>query len=356
MSVILNDELRRVAAAVRAIVLDPALRPSMAPPALAAAALAYPQAGGKALRPALLVLANRALGGAEAPAVRAGTAVELYHTYTLVHDDIIDRDPIRRGHPSAHALMTKAGEDDFHLAPDEAAHYGLSMGILAGDVLHAWSLSLLATLSDLGVAPGVTLQLIRRMETVTGPAIVEGEALDIQLPFLPVGEVTPAMMLRVICTKTAALFAYCAWAGGLLARGGEDDDVRALTAFAEDAGISFQLQDDVLGLIGDEAKLGKPVGNDLREGKRTSIIALAWERASAGEQERLSRVLGNTRATPAAVAEATALLQRLGAIDEVQARAGWYLEQALGHLDRLPATAGAALLKELAAMMVQREK
>ncbi|HEY3378661.1 MAG TPA: polyprenyl synthetase family protein [Armatimonadota bacterium] len=356
MNTKLSEELARIARAVRAIVLDPALRPAIAPAQLLTAALAYPQAGGKALRPALLTWACRALGGEEAPALRAGTAVELYHTYTLVHDDVIDRDPMRRGQPSVHTRMAQVGATEFALAPDEAAHYGLAMAILAGDVQQAWAIDLLASLTDLGVSPAVVVQLIRRMQGVTGPAILEGETIDIQLPFRAVADVTPEMIELVMRTKTAALFAYCTWAGGLLARGQEDDDVRALATFAERIGLAFQLQDDVLGLIGDEQKLGKPVGSDLREGKRTLIIALAWARANAEERAQLTAILGNAHATPDATAQATALLLRLGAVEEVQTLAQRHLHDALHSLDSLPENEAVSLLREVAGVMVEREK
>jgi geranylgeranyl diphosphate synthase type I len=351
-----TEELQRIADCVRAEIADDALRPCFAPETLLEAALSYPSAGGKALRPALLAWCCRALDGPEAAALRAGAAVELYHTYTLIHDDVIDRDPLRRGRPSAHALMAGVGEERFGLDMTEAAHYGLSMAILAGDCLHCWAVKLLTMLPAQGVSPAVALQLVDRLQGQVGPAIVEGEARDIQLPFSPVAEVTEDEMLQVIRTKTAALFAYCGWAGGLLARGVEDDAVRALAAFAERAGIAFQLQDDVLGLIADEATLGKPVGNDLREGKRTLIIALGWARASDAERAELAAVLGNQQAGPAETAAATALLRRLGAIADVQALAAGYLDDALGHLAALPDTPALALLRELAARMVSREK
>lgn len=351
-----DESLQQIAQQVREIVLDTTLRPKFAPAAMAEAVLAYPLAGGKALRPALLTWACAALGGDERAALRAGVAVELYHTYTLVHDDIIDRDPVRRGKPSVHVLATRSGEAEFDLGPEDAAHYGLSLAILAADIQQAWSIYLLSSLPELGVDPLLTLQLIRRLEGITGPAILEGETVDIQLPFLPVEQVTPEMILHVIRTKTAALFAYCAWTGGMLARGADDADVQALSAFAECAGIAFQLQDDVLGLVGDEAKLGKPVGSDLREGKRTLIIALAWQRASEAERAQLAAVLGNPTATPTAAAETTALLQRLGAIDDVQTMATRHLDDAITHLNRLPDTPHRALLHEMALRMLQREK
>ncbi len=349
------QELLLIAGQVRALIHDTSQRPDFALPDLLDAVMAYPQAGGKALRPAMLAWSCQALGGDEAAAVRAGAAVELYHTYTLVHDDVIDRDPLRRGQPSVHALMARAGKERYLLPAGEAAHYGLSMAILAGDCQQAWAISLLASLPQAGIQPAIALQLIHRLQHITGPAIVEGEARDILLPLLPIAEVAQDDILRVIRTKTAALFAYCGWAGGLLARGVEDAEVRALAAFGEDAGIAFQLQDDVLGLVGDEGKLGKPVGSDLREGKRTLIIALAWERANDQEKALLASVLGQPDAPPAAVSAATDLLRGLGVIDEVQTAATEYLTTALHHLDRLPLSPALGYLRELAEKLVVRE-
>jgi len=347
--------LTTIADEVHALLRERALRPDFAPEQLVDAVLAYPEAGGKALRPAMLTWSCLALGGPRAAAIRAGSAVELYHTYTLVHDDIIDRDPVRRGRPSVHALMEAMGRQHFRL-DDEAAHYGLSMAILAGDCLQCWAVSLLASLPDLGCDPALALRLVHRLQHVVGPAIVEGEARDIQLPFLPIADIPREEILHMMRTKTAALFAYCGWAGGLLARGTEDAAVRALARFGEQAGIAFQLQDDVLGLIGEPTKLGKPVGSDLREGKRTLIVAIGWARADAGERARLTTVLGQQSATAEAIRDATALLCRLGAVDEVQTMANAYLDQALDALAILPDSPETTQLRDLALSLVKREK
>ncbi len=355
MDTLFADELAAIAREVRATLNNVALRPAFAPAEMVEAALAYPNAGGKALRPALITWASGALGGERQTALRAGAATELYHTYTLVHDDIIDRDPVRRGNPSVHALMERVGREQFGLQ-DDAPHYGASMAILAGDAIQCWSIYLLTTLADFGVPPTVMLQIIGRLQGQVGPAIVEGEVRDIQLPFLPVPEVSRDDILRVITTKTSALFTFCAWTGGLLARGQEDDDVVRLASFADNAGIAFQLQDDVLGLVADAATLGKPVGNDLREGKRTMIIALGWERAAEHERRQLQHVLGNPSASPDDIAAATALLRRLGAIDDVQAMADHCLVDALHYLDELPANRCVDFLRELALKMVKRQK
>lgn len=357
MMVTLTDELAQIAAGVRALLSDANRRPTFAPPELRDAIMAYPEAGGKFLRPAMVVWACRALGGDPAAALQVGLAAELYHTYTLVHDDVIDRDRVRRGRPSVHALLEETGRAQFALPADEAAHYGLSMAILAGDCLQSWAVHLLTILPPTAGAPDVALTLIRRLQGVTGPAIVEGEVRDIQLPFLPVAAISAEDILQVIRTKTSALFAFCGWAGGLLARGTDaDPHVQALAAFGALGGIAFQLQDDILGLTASTVKLGKPVGNDLREGKRTMIIALGWERASDAERATLTRALGNPCATPEEVAAATAVLQHLGAITDVRAQADDYLNRALAHLEALPESTGQSLLRELALAMVQREK
>lgn len=347
---------RYVAQRVQGIMQNQSLRPLLAPPEILSAALAYPKAGGKSLRPVLTFLACRTFGGNEEAALRVGAAIELYHTYTLVHDDIIDRDALRRGQPSVHTLMAQHGEDGYHLPASEAAHYGMSMAILTGDIQQSWAIALLCSLREVGISADISLSLIQRLQGEIGPCIVEGEALDIQLPYLPVTAVTTEMILRVIRTKTAALFAFCAWAGGMLAHGQETEQVTMLTQFAEYAGIAFQLQDDILGLIGSESKLGKPVGNDLREGKRTLLIALAWERATAGERDQLSAVLGNPHASSREITGIAKLLDRLEVINEVQTLAADYLARALHYLETLPENQDIIILREMAQAMLQREK
>jgi geranylgeranyl diphosphate synthase type I len=355
MPLTLAQDLECIAHTVRELLADPSQRPAFAPETLRLATLAYPQAGGKALRPALVVWACEALGGRRDLAMRAGAAVELYHTYTLVHDDVIDRDPVRRGQPSVHTRLQAWGCEHWGLA-DDAEHYGISMAILAGDCLQAWAVDLLASLAEGGAPPAVVLRALRRLEGEIGPTIVEGEARDIELPFQPIPTVTREAIFQVMQTKTAALFGYCAWLGGLLARGEEDAQVAALATCAEHAGIAFQIQDDILGLVGDAAVLGKPVGSDLREGKRTLILASAWPALSAAGQQAVTRVLGNPSASHDEVVAATAVIQDTGAIDRVQTIANTYRDAALATLATLPATDARARLQELVERMVARAK
>jgi len=142
----------------------------------------------------------------------------------------------------------------------------------------------------------------------------------------------------------------------MLARGKIDEEVNALIHFAACAGEAFQLQDDVLGIIGNAELLGKPVGGDLREGKRTMIIIIAWQRADENDRSLLTRVLGNPQASIEDITRVTEMLRLLGAVDEVQHQADRTMAEALHSLDTLPASSEIKLLRELADRMVTRVK
>ncbi|NIM07119.1 MAG: hypothetical protein GTN69_04795, partial [Armatimonadetes bacterium] len=251
------------------------------------AVFSYLEAGGKYLRPCLLLWCCRALGGDEEKALPAALAVEVFHTWTLVHDDIIDRDKVRRGRPTVHEKLRREGEKQFGTG-EFAARYGQSMAMLAGDVQHGWAVCLL---SEAAAGNGtnadrssLALSLIKELEGETLVRLVEGEALDIQISQHPLSEVSDEEILRVIEGKTASLFSFAARAGVHLARGGyypDDPLVKGVGEFGYHAGMGFQLQDDILGVVGEEKKLGKSVGADIREGKRTLPLVFSWKQAPA---------------------------------------------------------------------------
>jgi geranylgeranyl diphosphate synthase type I len=163
----------------------------------------------------------------------------------------------------------------------------------------------------------------------------------------------------MLAQKTASLYRFAAQAGAMIGRGRPDFDDEAVTALGEFAfrtGIAFQLHDDILGLLGKGADLGKPVGSDLREGKRTAIIRYAWDCAGDAERGLLAAVLGNPTATAEATAEVTALLDRVGAIDYARELADGHYQAGLAQLDRLPAGPYRDLLRALAQAMVKRSR
>jgi len=158
-------ELDRRCKLIREYILDPGSVSRFNPEDIQLAVTAYVRYGGKRLRPAILLFSCGAVGGDECVALPAAAAVEIFHTWTLVHDDIIDRDPIRRGEPTVHQFYRQRGLDhdgSFRLTPEEARHYGISVAILTGDIQHGWGISLMAELSTRNsVDPRISLSQSR---------------------------------------------------------------------------------------------------------------------------------------------------------------------------------------------------
>jgi geranylgeranyl diphosphate synthase type I len=303
------------------------------------AVFSYLDQGGKGLRPGILLFACGAVGGDEETALPAAAAVEVYHTWTLVHDDVIDRDDARRGRASVHVEFSRRGGEELGLARADAEHYGTSIAILAGDVQQGWTVSLLSELARNGVDAHVVLALIRRLSLDVQTTLLEGQTLDIRYSKQPPGALDQDQILGMLWKKTGALYQYAAESGALIGLGTADFShplAGAVGQFASKCGTAFQLQDDILGLVGDEQKLGKPVGSDIREGKRTLVFHVAFRRADARTRERLAAIVGNEDATPAEIEEAKRIIVDLGGVEETQALARSYVDRAFEHLDLLP--------------------
>ncbi|MCU0607561.1 MAG: polyprenyl synthetase family protein [Candidatus Edwardsbacteria bacterium] len=319
----------------------------------------YLEAGGKALRAAVLLFSCGAVGGDEDKALPAAAAVEVYHAWTLVHDDIIDRDALRRGVPTVHEEIRQRAAKKLGLKAAEAAHYGVSMAILAGDLQQGWTISLLTELArEKGVNPILVLQLILDLEVDVQCALIEGEALDLLYSKLPLESLSEEKILDMLGKKTGALYQFAGKTGamiGLDQPNARHPSVDALAQFAANCGIAFQLQDDILGILGDEKKLGKPVGSDIREGKRTTIVFRALKDAGRGDRAFLLRTLGNPGATAAQVKRAKDLLVRLGGVDYTIDLAEKHVKRALAALEPLPDSDHKRLLLAWANYMVKRE-
>jgi geranylgeranyl diphosphate synthase type I len=353
-------ELDRRCQWIRNYILDDRFIRRFNPPDIEWAVTAYVRYGGKRLRPAILLFACGAVGGDEQVALPAAAAVEIFHTWTLVHDDIIDRDPLRRGKETVHHHYHQRGleaRDNLELTPEEARHYGISVAILTGDIQHGWGISLMAELTTRrGVDPNVTLDLINELDTRVLNTLVEGEVLDIQFAHRSIESLTPEMIEDMLWKKTGALYRFCGSAGAMIGTGRRDHPfVEAVANFAGLCGTAFQLQDDILGVIGNQESLGKPVGSDLREGKRTLLVHHAFHQAGPEERRKLLEVLGNQSADEGQIQRAIGLLRDLGGIDSIAQRARALIETACTHLELLPDTPYRRLLHQWADYMVQRE-
>ena len=319
----------------------------------------YVRSGGKRLRPAILLWSCGAMGREPETALPAAAAVELFHTWTLVHDDIIDRDERRRGVPTVHENFRRVAAQRYpNLSAEEQTHYGISVAVLSGDVQHGWGISILTDLTRIGnVAPEVTLHLIDRLDNEVLNLLVEGELLDIQYCYEPIDALSLSDIEDMLWKKTGVLYRFCAEAGALIGLGHVEPDhphVQALIEFSNRCGVAFQLQDDLLGVIGDPQTTGKPVGNDIREGKRTSLVYYAYENAEPGERDIIARTLGKLTATESEIHDVIEILKRRGGIDQTRSRAQYHIREALNLLDVLPDTRYRTLLRSWAEFLVSR--
>ncbi len=354
------QELDKRCQKVNQFILDPRFTDRFKPDDIQWAATSYVRYGGKRLRPSILLISCGIVGGDEDQALPAAAAVELFHTWTLVHDDIIDRDPKRRGGDTVHEHFRKTAgptTEGFRLSAEEAHHYGTSIAIMTGDIQHGWGISMMTEMStQLGVDPEITLYLINELDTKVLNTLVEGEVLDIQFAYRDLESLTPDMIEDMLWRKTGALYEFCGRAGAMIGVGKKQDPkIEAVAQFAALCGTAFQLQDDILGVIGKEKALGKPIGSDLREGKRTLVLYHAFNRASRAEKDKMMSVLGNQSADEKDIVEVTNMLRDLGGIDTVAKRAKLLIEQAHPHLDIFPDSIYKQFLYQWADFMIQRE-
>ncbi|GAA2514846.1 family 2 encapsulin nanocompartment cargo protein polyprenyl transferase [Streptomyces longisporus] len=294
-----------------------------------------PAAGnaGKAIRPALVLTAAAALGGpgAREAAGRAAAAVELVHNFTLLHDDVMDRDTTRRHRPTA---WTVFGDAD---------------AILAGDALQALALGLLAEDPHPASGPAAARLAACVVE------LCAGQHADTEMERRAPGEITLDEALTMAEAKTGALLG-CACALGALYAGACDDDVEALDAFGRQAGLAFQLIDDVIGIWGDPHRTGKPVGADLMARKKSLpvVAALTSGTPAAAELAELYEVPYG-KGDEEELAQTVLAVEQAGGRDWAQVQAGDRMARALQELARaVPDPEAAGGLLALAEFVTRR--
>jgi geranylgeranyl diphosphate synthase, type I len=315
-------------------------------------------AGGKRLRPAFCYWGWRGAGGEDCPQIlAAAAALELLHASALVHDDVMDGSDSRRGQPSLHRQFAA-----LHAARHwngSAQSFGVAAGILLGDLLLAWT-------DQMFQASGLPAGALRRGQPVLDlmrTEVMAGQYLD--LLGQAAGDETVASALRVVEYKTARYtIERPLQLGAALAEGAALADSAALApgpapaqgaggptaaAYGLPLGVAFQLRDDILGLFGDPARTGKPSGDDVREGKRTVLLAITRVRASAQQVAIIDRLLGDPHLDEAGVAEVRAVITGTGALAECELMIERHVATALSALDAAPITDEAkAALSELA--------
>ena len=291
------------------------------------------ESGGKRLRPYLTVKTCELFGGSSERAIPFASAMEMLHNFTLIHDDVMDHDELRRGKPTVHKK------------------FGTPMAILAGDLLHTKVFQILSNHIPSELSAEDLVKIIHRTTDAT-VLLCEGQALDILYPKST--DTDEEDYLLMVGGKTSALFSSSAEVGAIVG-GASDDERLVISKFAWDAGIAFQIVDDILGITSTETELGKPVGSDILEGKKTIIIIHALENSNQEQRENIMKVLGKGKSSEEDLELAINTLYETGSINYAKKLAKEYLDSSLSMLEPFPDSEAKQELKNLVKFFVERK-
>jgi octaprenyl-diphosphate synthase len=280
-------------------------------------------AGGKRLRPLLVLLSAAALGRSDEAHISFAAIIEFIHTATLLHDDVVDISTLRRGRPTANA------------------EFGNAPSVLVGDFLYTRAFQLMVRLEDMDI-------LTHMAETTN--IIAEGEVL--QLTRAGDASTDEAQYLDVITRKTAILFAAACYGSATLS-GEREQTKQALREFGLNLGIAFQMVDDVLDYDGNPASMGKNVGDDLTEGKVTLPLIHTLLEGTTDEQALVRKAITEKNADQ--IDQVTTAVKRCGSLDYTRARAREYGDLALEKLTLLPASDARNALERLTELSINRD-
>ena len=288
-------------------------------------------AGGKRIRPSFVLMAYNLFHDDVDRILPVATALETYHNYTLLHDDLMDKADMRRGRPTVH----KKWDDN--------------TAILSGDTMLVLAYEHLAKCDTKYLKPALDLF------TETALEVSEGQQFDME--FETRNDVAEEEYIEMIRLKTSVLLA-CALKMGAVVAGASDADANSLYAFGEKVGLAFQLQDDLLDVYGDPKVFGKAIGGDITSNKKTFMLINAFNRADAGTRAELERWTTATEFDPAEkIAAVTEIYNRLGIDKLAEQRIKEYFEQSRQHLDELSVSDDRkAVLREYTERMMNRKK
>ena len=298
---------------------------------LAGAMMHLIEGGGKRMRATLPWLVARAVGDTHSGLLDIGAAIETIHNFTLVHDDIMDDDEIRRGRNAVHV------------------EYDMPTAINAGDAMLAIAFERLVMSANIELhdIPSLVNRIAWMVRRVS-----EGQQLDIE--FETRQRVTEEEYIEMIEGKTAVMFHICAEIGAQVA-GADEEVIQCLAEWGRSVGLCFQLMDDLIDVLSDSATLGKPTGSDVAQGKQTLMVIHALQQPESDVKSRLVAVLGKCEdATEEMIQDGIAALNELGSIDYARAKANEYHQHAHACLNRLPDGPAMLALRELTDLQLKR--
>lgn len=283
--------------------------------------------GGKRIRPVMCLMGNELFDEIHPDAYQVATAIELFHNFTLIHDDIMDEAPLRRGMETVHMK------------------YGANTALLAGDVM------MIQAYEYLNKINGQHLHRILRLFNKTAKEVCEGQQLDIDFEKLP--EVSLDAYIDMISLKTSVLLAASLEMGAILG-GASEGNCRHIYEFGKNLGIAFQIQDDYLDAFGDPEKFGKETGGDIRQNKKTFLLLHVLEVANPEQKKILGQLLSQN--SPDKVAGVIAVFKDCNVDEWAKELKEKYLQTALTHLDDIAVMSiRKKPLQELAEFLIQRE-
>lgn len=271
------------------------------------------KSGGKRLRPFILSKVSECYGIEFEKSLPAAISVELIHNFSLIHDDIIDKDKFRHGIKTVHE------------------EYGIPYAILSGDTLFSLAFKSLENLRQ-----NFSLKIINKAYNELSNAtyrLAIGQGLDMYLSYNKIFNYN--LYIEMIKNKTAALFETSCVIGALLGNA-KKYEIFLIRNFAKNAGIAFQIKDDILGVFGDSKITGKPVGSDIKEGKKTLIIIYAMKNSDKKFQKNILKILGNKNVSQDKIRNLIEDLKKIGAYDYAIYKSNEYINKALYFAEKLP--------------------
>ena len=285
--------------------------------------------GGKRIRPYLVLLSAKAVGGKLSDVYNAAIAVEIVHNFTLVHDDIMDNSDKRRGMPTLHKK------------------YDISTAILAGDSMIALAYESLAKDCKKNIGNIFSIFTHGIIE------VCEGQSLDKEYEIR--NNVSINEYIKMIYKKTAALIEMSCRIGAEISEA-PADQLRAVANFGRNLGIAFQIQDDLLDITGKEDSFGKTIGSDLIEGKKTFLFLRAMEKTTGKEKQALMQVIENKGIERIEIPRFEKIYYDFGIIEDAEREIVKYTKLALRNLNSLPDKCGRDLMRRLANILIHRNK
>lgn len=265
-------------------------------------------AGGKRLRPAFMYYGYLAAGGKEKNEIlKTSASIELVHIFLLIHDDVIDKDKKRHGLDTVNARYKKIGEKIFPGVDHN--HFGNSMAIIVGDMISALGNQILY---EAELDPKLIIQALHKLQSLISMTGI-GEAQDVYMEYKK--KASEEEILAMYENKTAKYTIEGPLHLGAILGGADKHLLKILTDYSLPIGIAFQIQDDILGVFGNEAKLGKSVGSDIESGKQTLLVVKAREKADRNQKKIFDETLGKKNLTQKEIENFRSVIKETGALD-----------------------------------------